>query len=108
MQDEFRYSAHQIDLIIAAVGDFPESEFKRVISPDEKGQLKDVLNDTEYHIENHNGEWYHYAPRREVLQEMLFEAVWFWGVQKYKSEVDRKSTRLNSSHTDIPRMPSSA
>ena len=26
----------------------------------------------------------------------------------YKLQVDRKSTRLNSSHTDISRMPSSA
>ena len=27
---------------------------------------------------------------------------------RFVSEVDRKSTRLNSSHTDISRMPSSA
>ena len=26
----------------------------------------------------------------------------------YKANIDRKSTRLNSSHTDISRMPSSA
>ena len=33
------------------------------------------------------------------------------GMHKYKyilEEIDRKSTRLNSSHTDISRMPSSA
>ena len=29
-------------------------------------------------------------------------------VEKDLTEVDRKSTRLNSSHTDISRMPSSA
>ena len=28
--------------------------------------------------------------------------------QPFKKELDRKSTRLNSSHTDISRMPSSA
>ena len=30
------------------------------------------------------------------------------GLAKLPIEVDRKSTRLNSSHTDISRMPSSA
>ena len=30
------------------------------------------------------------------------------GVPKHVDDVDRKSTRLNSSHTDISRMPSSA
>ena len=30
------------------------------------------------------------------------------GVLEYKVLLDRKSTRLNSSHTDISRMPSSA
>ena len=29
-------------------------------------------------------------------------------IEKYANEIDRKSTRLNSSHTDISRMPSSA
>ena len=31
-----------------------------------------------------------------------------WGGAEYPSGSDRKSTRLNSSHTDISRMPSSA
>ena len=33
---------------------------------------------------------------------------WDWTAARNKLKVDRKSTRLNSSHTDISRMPSSA
>ena len=34
--------------------------------------------------------------------------VGFGALSEYKDRADRKSTRLNSSHTDISRMPSSA
>ena len=39
----------------------------------------------------------------EVNQQVLLAAI-----QDVPTEPDRKSTRLNSSHTDISRMPSSA
>ena len=39
---------------------------------------------------------------------LLLEAYFYDNVNKLKQEEDRKSTRLNSSHTDISRMPSSA
>ena len=38
-------------------------------------------------------------PTMESISEAIF---------KYGQSIDRKSTRLNSSHTDISRMPSSA
>ena len=39
----------------------------------------------------------------------VFKPVEIITAEKYEQlEVDRKSTRLNSSHTDISRMPSSA
>ena len=39
---------------------------------------------------------------------MLKEAKRSYGMTSYMDVLDRKSTRLNSSHTDISRMPSSA
>ena len=36
------------------------------------------------------------------------DAFYEYGHQGYTGTIDRKSTRLNSSHTDISRMPSSA
>ena len=44
------------------------------------------------------------GPDETVLGIVFGE--WGWG--GYGEERDRKSTRLNSSHTDISRMPSSA
>ena len=40
-----------------------------------------------------------------VIILLLVASVWCWAII---FEKDRKSTRLNSSHTDISRMPSSA
>ena len=39
---------------------------------------------------------------------LAFLAVALWVRIPTQAEIDRKSTRLNSSHTDISRMPSSA
>ena len=41
----------------------------------------------------------------KVKSDVVLNSTWFDTV---KSTLDRKSTRLNSSHTDISRMPSSA
>ena len=48
-----------------------------------------------------------------IASEVMFFLAWFWAFfdnALFPSAVDadRKSTRLNSSHTDISRMPSSA
>ena len=37
-----------------------------------------------------------------------FGLEWSWNYERQMNMSDRKSTRLNSSHTDISRMPSSA
>ena len=58
----------------------------------------------------------HYIPvhTQPYYQQMGFKPGDFPQAEKYYSEaislpiLDRKSTRLNSSHTDISRMPSSA
>ena len=41
--------------------------------------------------------------RNTVIFYIIAESIW-----QIKDMIDRKSTRLNSSHTDISRMPSSA
>ena len=49
-----------------------------------------------------------------VNDELFAERTWIWQdssiylEELLQIEADRKSTRLNSSHTDISRMPSSA
>ena len=43
-----------------------------------------------------------------VNEAMKIERSEVLGAQPYERTRDRKSTRLNSSHTDISRMPSSA
>ena len=52
------------------------------------------------------------ARRREVLAGEIRSRADAWSVARADvteiDELDRKSTRLNSSHTDISRMPSSA
>ena len=45
---------------------------------------------------------------REVRLALLEADVNVMVVRSFLGRVDRKSTRLNSSHTDISRMPSSA
>ena len=46
---------------------------------------------------------------KKVTPSTLVAQVWQWHkAQTLTDEQDRKSTRLNSSHTDISRMPSSA
>src|ERR1044072_8682772 len=69
-----------------------------------------------------NGEIYNYRELRVRLEglghvfrtdtdtEVMLEAFAEWGVEGALVHLngDRKSTRLNSSHTDISRMPSSA
>ena len=47
-----------------------------------------------------NGEWGRYLGRLDIGVPIFFTLSGFL--------LDRKSTRLNSSHTDISRMPSSA
>ena len=46
---------------------------------------------------------YPITPQSEVIEYLMAEEP-----HKRTGMVDRKSTRLNSSHTDISRMPSSA
>ena len=46
--------------------------------------------------------------RAKLLLTVLITYVLFFMVPKVDPVLDRKSTRLNSSHTDISRMPSSA
>ena len=43
-----------------------------------------------------------------TLKEKGYEVIIVAPYDKYSELLDRKSTRLNSSHTDISRMPSSA
>ena len=38
----------------------------------------------------------------------LVAGFWFWQVKSLEEAIDRKSTRLNSSHRSLSRMPSSA
>mgnify|MGYP003341176337 CR=1 FL=1 len=45
-----------------------------------------------------------YDLMHRLAEELLSNPV----IENYTMRVDRKSTRLNSSHTDISRMPSSA
>ena len=44
--------------------------------------------------------------------QLVYQGIWFsklrLALDAFVEQIDRKSTRLNSSHTDIPRMPSSA
>ena len=51
----------------------------------------------------------------EYVANLFFFTIFLYSVNKLADEspkyiiiIDRKSTRLNSSHTDISRMPSSA
>ena len=57
-----------------------------------------IMQDTEKHLTEHLA-WHSQQPPQQTLR--------FIGLQRWNS-LDRKSTRLNSSHTDISRMPSSA
>ena len=50
----------------------------------------------------------HYPTRRQALVFGFKAAVLRWLRRVRDWRRDRKSTRLNSSHTDISRMPSSA
>ena len=44
-----------------------------------------------------------------VIGDVMLDRYWFGDTNRISPEApDRKSTRLNSSHTDISRMPSSA
>ena len=54
-----------------------------------------AANNMEYHFEDH-------------VQATLSNGVWSFKDIVGNPLKDRKSTRLNSSHTDISRMPSSA
>ena len=45
------------------------------------------------------GAWWLYSERDSLIAD---------AIRTYGPQIDRKSTRLNSSHTDISRMPSSA
>ena len=47
-----------------------------------------------------------YAEYQEEIEELIVKAGNI--TNRYSAYLDRKSTRLNSSHTDISRMPSSA
>ena len=74
-------------LLAGCSGDFLDKEPTDSVSSDEVG----VPGNAERLF---NGAWYN-----------LFEYVYTLANSGYR---DRKSTRLNSSHTDISRMPSSA
>ena len=58
-------------------------------------------------------QWMQCYPQAEGQQDVVFQVGWQCSGTQTENAItyngsDRKSTRLNSSHTDISRMPSSA
>ena len=72
----------------------------------------DGFGDNQYSLTSWNGEHDGYSfnivfdTRTQIVY--LVEACDYKNSRAYRRIADRKSTRLNSSHTDISRMPSSA
>ena len=50
----------------------------------------------------------HFVPRQHGYDGPLPDSIESLSINHAQIQLDRKSTRLNSSHTDISRMPSSA
>ena len=85
--------------------------------------LADFINSDKRDFEEHEGMFFQLTDKYDVLQGAFVHrtkrgqaagGVRFWQYDTVEDflrdgmRLDRKSTRLNSSHTDISRMPSSA
>ena len=103
MQEKFweELTFEDIDNLIiklAPLMKYYQKEKKVLIRVDKLDELRDVERKVMEVKENPNLEEFKKSP---LAQKMIKEGI-------TSKELDRKSTRLNSSHTDISRMPSSA
>ena len=73
----------------------------------------EIENHLVWHVERMGGKAYKFrSPSQRGVSDRIVclpdGQTWFVELKAPRGRLDRKSTRLNSSHTDISRMPSSA
>ena len=92
LTNPFRYGYTELDTI---------ENFEHLIRADERGRIMGIIKKFELHTLGDESQEKSNQEFLKVLKMMLLEEI-------QKLQEDRKSTRLNSSHPTISRMPSSA
>ena len=107
---DFYHSIQVGDIVVARRGRKKIAGIGTVIRPAYYSQAKNIeASGPEYAYSNHLDVRWHDTPQDKAFDRIVFGMQTVAEITKSKYlELDRKSTRLNSSHSDRSRMPSSA